>query len=179
MNGLFMPSGHPAAAFASPSAITWITLLAWTTLSALLLMAMATDLRSRRIPNHLVGAGVVSAVLQQLLLPTGPHPAMGPAFGTPGLWAGAMAAALMLLVASLLWRVGLWGAGDAKWLTVMAAHAGPAQVMPLLMFTLMAGGLLAGAWKLARRPNPMPYALAISGGEVALVMAARAGPASG
>jgi Flp pilus assembly protein protease CpaA len=85
----------------------------------------------------------------------------------------------MLLVASLLWRVGLWGAGDAKWLTVMAAHAGPAQVMPLLMFTLMAGGLLAVAWKLARRPNPMPYALAISGGEVALVMAARAGPASG
>ena len=54
MNGFFMPSGHPAAAFASPSAITWITLLAWTTLAALLLMAMATDLRSRRIDRKSV-----------------------------------------------------------------------------------------------------------------------------
>lgn len=176
MNEFFTSSGQPLAAMAAPSAINGVTVLAWLSLAALLLMAVASDIRSRRIPNRLVGAGIASAVLQQLLLPTGSHPAMGPPYGTPGLLAGVMAALLMLAAASLLWRLGLWGAGDAKWLTVMAAHAGPTQVMPLLMFTLMAGGLLALAWTLMRRPGPMPYALAISGGEVALVMAAHTGP---
>lgn len=147
----------------------WITLAAWALLGALLVTALITDLRRRQIPNRLIAAGAASALLQQLLLPTGTHPALAPHFGTPGLLAGAAAAALMLVVAGLLWRVGLWGAGDAKWLTVLAAHSGPAQVMPLLLFTLMAGGALALYWRATRRPNPMPYALAIAGGELALI----------
>lgn len=178
MNELFTSGGHPSLALGTPPVINGATLLAWFTLAALLLVAAACDIRSRRIPNRLVGAGVVSAVVQQLMLPAGSHPAIGPTFGTPGLLAGAMAALLMLAAASLLWRLGLWGAGDAKWLTVMAAHAGSNLVMPLLMFTLLAGGLLALAWTLMRRPSPMPYALAIAGGELALVMAAHTGPPS-
>ena len=158
---------------------TWIIPLAWATLGALLLAAVITDLAHRRIPNRLVAAGAASAALQQLLLPHGEHPAIGPSFGTPGLWAGALAAVLMLLVAMLLWRLGLWGAGDAKWLAVLAAHAGPAQVGPLLLFTLMAGGLLAVGWKLARQASPMPYAVAIAGGEVALIVMAGELPSTG
>lgn len=158
---------------------TWITVTAWAALGALLLLAVITDLRHRQIPNRLVAAGALSAVLQQVFLPMGQHPAMAPHYGTPGLLAGTVAAALMLLMAGLLWRVGLWGAGDAKWLTVLAAHSAPSQVMPLLLFTLMAGGVLALHWRATRRPNPMPYALAIAGGELALVAAARLEAPSG
>ena len=79
----------------------------------------------------------------------------------------------MLLIrseaAGSLWRLGFWGAGDAKWLTVLAAHAGPAEVGSLLLYTALAGGLLALAWKAARRTDRMPYALAIAAGEVALI----------
>ena len=62
---------------------------------------------------------------------------------------GGMAAALMLALGALLWRIGLWGAGDAKWLAVLAGHAGPDGVWPLLCWTLLAGGVLALVWKLA------------------------------
>jgi Flp pilus assembly protein protease CpaA len=159
--------------------VTLLQLLALTALCALLVAAAITDLRARRIPNRLVGAGAASAVLQQWLLPTGLHPAVGPSFGTPGLSAGLAAGLLMLIAAVVLWRVGLWGAGDAKWLTVLAAHAGPGLVLPHLLCTLMAGGVLALAWKWAGRPNPMPYALAIAGGEVALVAALTVAPPVG
>ncbi|MFM8510107.1 MAG: prepilin peptidase [Betaproteobacteria bacterium] len=135
--------------------------VAWVVLAALLFAAVVADLRTRRIPNRLVAAGALSAMAQQALLPLGPHPAVGPLYGSPGVLMGGMAAALMLAIGVLLWRVGLWGAGDAKWLAVLAGHAGPDWVWPLLCWTLLAGGVLALVWKLASRPNPMPYALSI------------------
>jgi prepilin peptidase CpaA len=153
--------------------------LAWAILAALLCVAVVADLRTRRIPNRLVAAGALSALAQQALLPPGLHPAMGPFYGTPGVWMGGLAAALMLVVGAALWRLGLWGAGDANWLAVLAGHAGPSLVWPLLFWTLMAGGVLALVWKAASKPNPMPYAVAIAAGELALIVSSVLTPPDG
>ena len=158
---------------------TWPIGLALAALCALLAAGAAMDLKQRRIPNRLVMLGALSALLQQALLPHGLHPAAWTQAGTPGLAAGAIAAALMLLAAGSLWRLGLWGAGDAKWLTVLAAHSGPALVPALLLLTAMAGGVLALYWKATRRPNPMPYAVAIAGGELALIGTLAVQPSTG
>ncbi|NBO76831.1 MAG: hypothetical protein EBV28_07480 [Betaproteobacteria bacterium] len=162
------PVDSASLAHAWPAAQT----VAWATLAVLLLCSMWADLQTRRISNRLVAAGAASAVAQQLLLPPGLHPAIGPAYGTPGVLMGAMAAALMLAATAALWRLGLWGAGDAKWLTVLAAHSGPALVWPLLWWTVVAGGVLALVWKAMNWRKPMPYALAITAGELALVASA-------
>jgi len=148
--------------------------LLWTTAGSLIwnlvLTAAGWDLLQRRIPNRLVALGGLSAASQQALLPLGQHPAASLQPGTPGLLAGAAAAVLMLLLAAALWRLGVWGAGDAKWLTVLAAHAGPDLVLPLLLLTALSGGALAVVWSWARKPNPMPYALAIAAGQVLLML---------
>jgi prepilin peptidase CpaA len=149
----------------------WACATALFVIGVLLTSGVITDLRERRIPNTLVALGAASATLQQGLLPMGLHPASLTHPGTPGLLSGALAALLMVALAGLLWRVGLWGAGDAKWLTVLAAHTGPALVIPTLMLTAMAGGLLALWWKARRHRSPMPYAVAIAGGELSLMAA--------
>lgn len=148
----------------------WPTIWGIAAVVALVLTAAGWDLLQRRIPNRLVALGGLSAASQQALLPLGQHPAASLQPGTPGLLAGAAAAVLMLLVAAALWRLGVWGAGDAKWLTVLAAHAGPDLVLPLLLLTALSGGALAVVWSWARKPNPMPYALAIAAGQVLLML---------
>ncbi len=149
----------------------WACATALAVIGVLLASAVFTDLRERRIPNALVALGAASATLQQGLLPMGLHPASLTHPGTPGLVSGALAALMMVALAGLLWRMGLWGAGDAKWLTVLAAHTGPALVIPTLLLTAMAGGLLALWWKARRHRSPMPYAVAIAGGELSLMAA--------
>lgn len=149
------------------------------TLIALVISAAVWDVRERRIPNPLVVLGGISAVTQQALLPLGQHPASGLHAGTPGLLSGVMAALLMLMAAGTLWRLGVWGAGDAKWLTVLAAHASPGLVLPLLVLTALCGGVLALIWWGARLPNPMPYALAIAAGQFLLMAHLSNAPASG
>lgn len=163
----------------SDAAFTWPGGLALAALCGLLAFAAATDLKQRRIPNRLVMLGALSALLQQALLPQGLHPAAWTQAGTPGVASGALAAVLMLLAAGSLWRLGLWGAGDAKWLTVLAAHSGPALVPALLLWTAIAGGVLALYWKVTQRPNPMPYALAIAGGELVLMGTLAVPPSTG
>ena len=138
-------------------------------LSLLLLAVAAVDCRGRRIPNRWVGVGALHALACQALLPVGTHPASALHAGTPGVLSGLAAALLMLAAAGTLWRLGLWGAGDAKWLTVTAAHAGPALVPLQLLLTAVAGGLLALGWMAARRRDRMPYAVAIAAGEFGLM----------
>ena len=143
--------------------------LAVLALSALLLAAAFVDWKERRIPNQLVTVGALHAMVMQGLLPLGIHPAASMQAGTPGVLSGLLAGALMLLAAGTVWRLGLWGAGDAKWLTVTAAHAGPALVPLQLLSTAVAAALLALAWKAARKSGPMPYAVAIAAGQFGLM----------
>lgn len=139
------------------------------TLALLLLAAAAFDWRQRRIPNGLVLLGLAHAGLVQTLAPSGLHPASWSHPGLPGVASGLWAAALMLAVCMPLWKFGALGAGDAKWLTVTAAHAAPALVPLILLATALAGGALALAWIAAARSDRMPYAVAIAAGQFALM----------
>ena len=138
-------------------------------LLALLVAAAAIDCRQRRIPNGLIALGLGSAALCQLLLPAGIHPLSPQEAGTPGLFSGLAAGGLVLVIGFALWRLRVFGAGDAKWLAVTAAHAGPALVASQLLLTALAGGLLALVWAAAGRRDPMPYAVAIALGQFGLM----------
>lgn len=147
---------------------TWIGL---TALAALLTAASTTDLRARRIPNVLVVFGGLLGLGLQAALPAGRGLFDASEPGSIG-WSPALLASVVLLAAGmLLWRSGLFGAGDAKLLAAIGPYIGPAAVLPVLLYTLLAGGLLALVAQAARwiRPaqaNPLrlPYALAITGG---------------
>ena len=115
-------------------------------LTALLVVAVVTDLRSRRIPNWLVVVGFVLAGTTQ---------AFAAAQGVPGLagtrlWAplaGALIGAAALLP---LYALRGCAAGDMKLLAMVGAFVGPALVLVVALGTLVAGGLLALAFMLGR-----------------------------
>jgi prepilin peptidase CpaA len=176
---------------------TWIGTGA---LLALLLAASAVDLRSRRIPNVLVVTGALIGLGLQATWPAG-RGLFDPAWpGAIGLNAALLATVALLAAGALLWRAGLFGAGDAKLLAALGPYIGPAGVLPVLLYTLLAGGVLALAvsawrtgqlWLAARTPAPaapaaigalrLPYALAIAAGALAhvapgVLALARSGP---
>ena len=71
-------------------------------------------------------------------------------------------------------RLGILGGGDVKLLAAAALWLGAAALMPFLMATALAGGLLAVAflaWALVRRDRgrvALPYGIAIAAGGVAM-----------
>jgi prepilin peptidase CpaA len=106
----------------------------WPTLAALII-ATASDLRSRRIPNWLVFpfllAGlVVSAVIH----------------GWRGLGQSVLG---VLLAASLLgvcYWLGAMGMGDLKLCAAIGAWIGPGQLLTALVMTGLVGGVMAFLW---------------------------------
>lgn len=148
-----------AAGLASP--VAWISVLAMTlwggyvgwrwpgmaagicalVVTALLLCIALVDLRVRRIPNELVLALLVWAVVQILWL------------GQPG-WG---AAALGLAVAGgvfLLLRLagrGAMGLGDVKLEAALGALLGSPAVLAAMVAGILAGGLAAAVLLLTRR----------------------------
>jgi len=162
-----------------------MSLLHWASLSALVIAACAADVRTRRIPNAVVLGGLLVGLGLQALTPQGsglfaPHQP-----GGLGLPAGAQAAALMLVITLIAWRLRFFGAGDAKLLIAVSSFFGPAGVLPLCLATLIVGGvqalvtvhftsnILAGG-RLACEPAVarLPYSVAI--GSASLVFAAAA-----
>lgn len=99
---------------------------------AVVLVAVVTDLRTRRIPNVLTIGAAAAAFVYGLV-----------AGGPSGLlWA----AAGWLVGAALffpLFALGGMGAGDVKLLAALGAWLGPAEAVWLAIFSSMAGGALA------------------------------------
>lgn len=155
-------------------------------LSAMLLLAVRSDLKAYRIPNSLVAWGALAA-LAASMAPGG----IGPAASLAGFFLG-------LLALLPLYALRALGAGDVKLMAAVGAFIGP-QALPLaLLATFAAGGLMTVAvtlyrgtalrllcnvrdmlcsawWRLACREVPvlepapvsagrMPYALAIAVG---------------
>jgi prepilin peptidase CpaA len=162
-----------------------IMLLSWACLIALILAACAADLRTRRIPNALAVGGLLVGLGLQASAPQGGGLFAGHQPGGLGLSAAAQAAAVMLVLTFVAWRFRLFGAGDAKLLIAVSSFFGPADVLPLCLATLIAGGvqalvtvhltsnILAGG-RLAALPAlaRLPYSVAI--GSASLVVAAAA-----
>jgi prepilin peptidase CpaA len=98
---------------------------------ALMVVAAGTDLRSGRIPNKLTGAGLAAAFI--LLAPSGPA----------ALWGGVAGAALAFALTFPLFAMRALGGGDVKLLTVAGAFLGTGRVVPALIGTALAGGVLA------------------------------------
>lgn len=110
-----------------------------------ILVAMATfsDIRTRRIPNWLVAAGTVIAVVYHALSPFGE----GAIFTLAGLAVG-MAILIPLYVLRTM------GAGDVKLMGMVGAFVGTAAVINVVLATMVAGGLLALAVTACKRMLP-------------------------
>jgi prepilin peptidase CpaA len=108
-----------------------LSLINTTVFVALLVLAAGTDLRTGRIPNKLTGAGLAAALV--LLAPSGPAALLG----------GIAGAALAFALTFPLFAVRAMGGGDVKLLTVAGAFLGTGRVVPALLVTAVAGGVLA------------------------------------
>ncbi|HKX41603.1 MAG TPA: prepilin peptidase [Burkholderiaceae bacterium] len=117
-----------------------------TLLAALLIVALVTDLRSRRIPNKLVLAGMALAVVSHAAaMATGAAPLAGRSWWAP--FAGLAAGGALLMPLYLLRAT---GAGDVKLMAVVGAFIGAPLVCVAVLYTLLAGGLLSLVYMLGR-----------------------------
>jgi prepilin peptidase CpaA len=139
---------------------------AWWPTLIVLSVATFTDLRSRRIPNWLVGPFLVLGIVASAWL-HGWH-GLGQSFSGLGLG--------LLLYGFLFWMGGM-GAGDVKLAAAIGAWIGPNQLFIALIVTAMAGGIMILVWALVRGhlkdmfkgagdhlKRKMPYAPAIAVG---------------
>ena len=140
--------------------------------TGLLLFAAISDIRVRKIPNWTVLALLLPFVLT---LATNQVVDIWPALG---------GGALVLLVTYGLFSLGVFGAGDAKLLSMLALLVGWASLPRLLMATVLVGGAMAVV-VLAAQPRRvlvllqmrgkavngrgLPYGVAIAVGGVAVM----------
>ncbi|WP_059410726.1 A24 family peptidase [Cupriavidus basilensis] len=110
-------------------------------LLALAGLAAASDMRSHRIPNWLVAAGLLLALALQMTL----H---GPGQGAQAWLTGALAGFAPYLA---LYLLGAVGAGDAKLMAGIGAFAGPQAALEIAIASFAVGGLLALAVMLMRK----------------------------
>lgn len=101
-------------------------------LAPILVIAAATDIRSRRIPNWLTFPAIIAGILYH--------------FFTAGIQGGllSMAGVLMGMAFFLPFYIkGGTGAGDVKLMGAVGAFLGPRGVFYAFLFTSMAGGVYA------------------------------------
>ena len=117
-------------------------------LAAVFAIAVAEDLRARRIPNAVVLAGFTAGLFWHAAGPAGAWAFDPDAPGATGA-VGALLAAFGMLAAFLpFYRLGLMGAGDVKLLATVAAVFGASSghwthLVGLALAVLVTGGLLA------------------------------------
>lgn len=135
------------------------TLCAWLLQAVILGRALKADLRGRRIPNGQIIAAALVALGWQVVSAASATDATGTTDAAAAAVLRAVlsslaSAALMLALTMLLWRWRVFGAGDAKLMTVLAMFGPPLAVLPQVLLTLMAGGLcamVALAWPAQRQ----------------------------
>jgi prepilin peptidase CpaA len=104
-----------------------------------MIIASITDLRSRRIPNwlalpFLLGGPVVSTVVE----------------GWHGLGQSVLGILMAAALMGLLYFLGGMGMGDVKLCAGIGGWVGPYQLVFVLVFMGLAGGLMAFVWALCR-----------------------------
>lgn len=101
----------------------------------LLLIAAWQDIRYYRIPNTLVFSGAVTGLLLHTLLPQ--H------MGGLGLLTSLAGLGIGLVVLLPLYLLRAMGAGDIKLMAMIGAFVGPASMLIITVYVLLAGGVLA------------------------------------
>jgi len=115
-------------------------------MTALLAMAVVSDLRTRRIPNTLAVTGIGLAFAMHIAaMATGAAALAGPGWWSP--FAGLAAGFALLLPLHLLRAT---GAGDVKLMTMVGAFVGAPSVLTATLYTLVAGGVLSLVFMLSR-----------------------------
>jgi prepilin peptidase CpaA len=109
--------------------------IAWWPVLIALIIATASDLRSRRIPNWLVFPLLVSGLIVS---------------GITGGWHGVEQSALGIFLAAaalgIFYLLGAMGMGDVKLCAAIGAWIGPSQLGLALVMTGFAGGVIAFVW---------------------------------
>ncbi len=155
-----------------------VTMVALLVVIMLALGAAVHDWRGLRIPNWISLAIVALFACVAVLAPASVSP----------LWPHLAAGAGMLLVTFAMFARGLFGGGDAKLASALALWLGLKGLVPFMMFTGLAGGVLAVAalYIKAKKPfvnvkpeswvaqvqggrNSLPYGIAIALGMAAAV----------
>ena len=107
----------------------------------LMIVAGASDALSLRIPNWLTLT--IFAAFFPLAFATGmPLAVVG---------FHVLTAVILFIIGFMLFSAGLFGGGDAKLLAAAGIWFGSSQALPFLVFTVMAGGILAllvGMWSI-------------------------------
>jgi prepilin peptidase CpaA len=114
-------------------------------LGLLMMLAVWSDARQRRIPNVLVLVTLMAGIFLNLAetasdARTGVFSAQP---GALGLWLSLAGALTGLLLFLPMWLLRALGAGDVKLLAAVGAFAGPAATINLALCVLLAGGVLA------------------------------------
>ncbi|HUQ90590.1 MAG TPA: prepilin peptidase [Bryobacteraceae bacterium] len=98
----------------------------------LVTVAAIYDIRFRRIPNWLVGAGALLAVVLNFVL-----------FEFEGLRASLLGLGLALLIYFPLFALRAMGAGDVKLMAAIACLMGPGPWLAIFVCSAIAGGMIA------------------------------------
>jgi prepilin peptidase CpaA len=123
-----------------------IIIVTYAVLAALLVIAVMVDLRSRRIPNRIVLAGIGLAIsLHTLALATA-----APSLAGREWWAPLAGLATGLAVLMPLHLLHAMGAGDVKLMAMVGTFIGASATLSAALYTLLAGGLLSLAYMVGR-----------------------------
>lgn len=137
----------PAGSVGDPATIMLAGLMP---LAAILYGAVRAGLRERRIPNQLVVIGIVAGLFLHTVLPDG-NGFLAAWPGGVGPWQSLRGLAIGGAAMFPFYRMGAVGAGDVKLMAAIGAILGPADIVPVILGTLLAGGAVALAVILHRR----------------------------
>lgn len=102
---------------------------------AMVVLAASTDIVCRRIPNQIIGIGLIASLLVQAWV-------YGPLMGSGNWLAGAMTGFALLVPLYMLRGM---AAGDVKLLLMIGSWVGPAMIVYIALATFVIGG----AWSIA------------------------------
>jgi len=143
-------------------------------LAAAAVVAAASDVRARRIPNALTGALAIAGVAVS-----------GMTRGLPGAGTALAILAICLAAGTVAFARGWFGGGDIKLLAAGCCGLTPTLAVDFLVYTALCGGLVSlyalatshrMATALITRQLPqtgerLPYAVAVAGGALSLWVA--------